>query len=80
MGKSTKPCDCLEQVNSKLMERGYTLAVRDIVRFGDDGQPGVDLGTAPLLQVEKLSSRTKGRAPGVYGPFCMFCGERRWPE
>ena len=73
-----KPCECVEQVNAKLMERGYVLAMRDIVRF-TDGQPGAHLGEAPLLKTEKLSSKAKGRAPGVYGPFCMFCGQRRWP-
>lgn len=75
-----KPCDCMEQVNAKLMEKGYVLAVRDIVRFASDGQPSTQLGTAPLLKTEKINSKAKGRAPGVYGPFCMFCGQRRWPE
>lgn len=74
-----KPCDCIEQMNAKLMERGYTLHIGDVVRWGADGQPKEEVGTAPLLKTDKFDRKARGPAPSVYGPFCMFCGQRRWP-
>ncbi|MET4341995.1 hypothetical protein [Bradyrhizobium sp. RT9a] len=64
-------CECLTKVNTSLRDRNTKLATGFI--FTRD-LAGMDC--LPLVAVEKVDTRKRGRATSVIPTFCPFCGEK----
>jgi hypothetical protein len=62
-------CDCMTNVNKSLKEHNTKLATSFVLTKERRG-----MDCLPLLQVEKLDSRLRGRPMLVIPTFCPFCG------
>lgn len=72
--KPAMPCDCADQVNEQLKERGAAL-VRHI-QF-DFGRKSASL-SPPVITLQK-TGKSRKRLMTLYAAHCPFCG-KKYPE
>lgn len=63
-------CKCADAVDAELAAKNGRLAFGFTVREGR-----MEL-TRPLIQLEKLDGKKRGKLPSLVASYCPFCGEK----
>jgi hypothetical protein len=63
-------CECIERINPLL--KPYNTQLELVLFF--DGTP-----IRPVIGVEKVDSKVRGKPTGIIAKYCPFCGEK-YPE
>lgn len=74
--KPAKACECVEQVNEQLKERGA--AITRLMQF--DFTKGVAGMSPPVIAMHKIGShKSRKPLPTLCAAYCPFCG-KKYPE
>lgn len=69
-------CDCREAVNKRLAFSNARIATGFVLNTKDDGPiAGMDLAP-PMIALEKIDEKKRGKPPTLLATCCPFCGER----
>lgn len=68
----SKNCDCFEQLQKDLNEKGLEFHRDMYIDFG----AGKARMSRPLIRVNKTVSRSRVRVPSIECEHCPFCGEK----
>jgi hypothetical protein len=63
-------CDCAKKMNDKLAEDNARLAFGFYL-----SDSGMKL-TPPMISVEKIDPKKRGKVPSIIANYCPFCGNR----
>lgn len=68
-------CDCREAVNKRLAISNARIAVGFQYRHDERDIARMDLA-APMIVLEKVDGKQRGKPPTLLSTCCPFCGER----
>lgn len=69
-------CDCREAVNKRLAVSNARIATGFTYKISDDGPIATMDLAPPMIVLEKMDDKKRGKPPTLLASCCPFCGER----
>jgi hypothetical protein len=67
-------CNCRERVNKKLAARNAEIAAGFMLTNNDGPTRGMKL-SPPMIMLEKVDAKKRGKLPILVAAYCPFCGK-----
>lgn len=68
-------CDCIDEMNKRLKERGFNTQVNYPIMLWDESGKPID-GKRCILETVKLDDKKREKPKSILAKYCPFCGEK----